>query len=174
MGVRMNEENFEAWYKEYPNKKSKGAARTAYEKAEKKFDDPTEALRTLAHAIQAQKAFRKRQQAVGAFIPEWKMPATWLNQECWTDEIILEPEKAVEAALSPCSKPNCHNPTHGPRFAYCSHHEALEGSPILLEEVREKYRELSQLCTTTEEWRAKFKELAYIGLGGNIDQRRKG
>ena len=67
------ESGFDDWYSRYPNKVGKPAAKTAYSKALKKVSPEvlTEGLsRYLAKTDDRQ----------------WCNPATWLNQERWTDE----------------------------------------------------------------------------------------
>jgi hypothetical protein len=70
---------FDTFWREYPKKKSKGQARTAFNKALKKttFDIIMTALRALKETKQWTKNG-------GEFIP---YPATWLNAEGWEDEV---------------------------------------------------------------------------------------
>jgi len=67
-------DSFDEWYAIYPRKESKGPARTAYAKAKKKAG--TEAL--IAGAERYRDDPNREQQFT-------KMPATWLNSECWDD-----------------------------------------------------------------------------------------
>ena len=68
------EDQFEAFWRAYPRRISKGAARTAFAKAIGKT--------TLDNMIRA----------IGDYIAnkptyqDYKHPSTWLNQECWDDE----------------------------------------------------------------------------------------
>lgn len=74
---------FDKWYAAYPNKKSKGAAIKAWDKIK-----PDEALTDrMIVAIQIQQRWRTEARKAGDFIPDWKMPATWLNGTCWEDEV---------------------------------------------------------------------------------------
>jgi hypothetical protein len=69
-------QDFEAWYAVYPKHEAKGAAKTAYAKARKKAT--AEELTTGA----GQYAVTRKGEPI-----KWtKLPATWLNQECWLDE----------------------------------------------------------------------------------------
>lgn len=67
-------DDFETFWKKYPRRVGKGAARKAFDKARKKT------------------TLDKMLEAINAYIlhkPEridFKHPATWLNQECWDDE----------------------------------------------------------------------------------------
>ncbi|MFF2296970.1 hypothetical protein [Arthrobacter sp. NPDC058127] len=70
-------EDFEAWYAIYPKHEGKKPARTAYAKARKNGA-------TLEELISgAQRFAAKRKGQDPGFTA---MPATWLNQERWTDE----------------------------------------------------------------------------------------
>jgi hypothetical protein len=81
-------------YQAYPLKKEPRAARVAISKA---FDLLTQRGETdpatfLVSRIEAMKAARDRDNAKGAFVPQYKYPATWFNKECY-DEPGLEPVK---------------------------------------------------------------------------------
>ena len=68
---------FEIFWKEYPRKKEKGDARKAFVKALEKVD-----FDTLLNAV---KVYAKSVQGVEQrFV---KHSATWLNKECWADEV---------------------------------------------------------------------------------------
>lgn len=68
------EEQFEAFWKSYPRRVAKGAARKAWDKAIKKAS-----LETMLKAITDYVA--KKPEKI-----DFKHPATWLNGECWDDE----------------------------------------------------------------------------------------
>lgn len=70
--------SFDDFWIIYPRKESKGAARKSHEKAVKNVSHETimSGLSKYIERIDSKKVERK-------FI---KMPATWLNQECWDDE----------------------------------------------------------------------------------------
>ena len=159
---------FDSFWSHYPNKKGKGAARTQYEKQEKLHGEPQDFLETVLSAIAVQTRYRKQQQGIGQFVPQWKNPSTWLNQECWTDEVQLDEREKGPSITTQCSRPNCINPVHGPRFDLCEEHYAWRKGMTLVDEVVTIHAKLSEECQTTEQWRAKFKELAEIGLGGKL------
>ena len=73
-----NEQPFDTWWSEYPRKVRKPEARRAYDKAAKKVghDRLLETMRTY-------RDFDSRVEA--GFILH---ASTWLNQECWNDEIV--------------------------------------------------------------------------------------
>ena len=73
------EDSFNTFWKEYPRKVGKGAARKSFEKAMKKAD-----LKTILDAVKAQRQSPQWTKDDGQFIPH---PATWLNQERWADEV---------------------------------------------------------------------------------------
>lgn len=73
------EEQFNIFWEEYPKKKSKGRARTAFEGALEKTN-----LDTIMAALNVQKASRQWTKDGGQYIP---YPASWLNAEGWEDEV---------------------------------------------------------------------------------------
>lgn len=70
---------FDTFWREYPRKKSKGQARTAFDKALKKTD-----INTIMTALRALKETKQWTKNGGEFVP---YPATWLNAEGWEDEV---------------------------------------------------------------------------------------
>jgi hypothetical protein len=78
--------SFASFWAVYPKRVGKGAA----ERVWKKLDPTPQLIETILIAVQAQIAWR--QGAGGSFRPEWKHPATWLNQRCWEDEACSEPD----------------------------------------------------------------------------------
>ena len=74
------EEQFEAFWRSYPRRVAKGAARKAWDKAIKKTT-----LENMLKAISEYVA--KKPEKI-----DFKHPATWLNSECWDDE--WEPQQA--------------------------------------------------------------------------------
>ena len=75
--------SFDKWYSNYPIKKSRGVA----EKAFNKINPDEDLLSQMINAIEKQKVHHSNLQELNIFAPEWKYPATWLNGECWLDEI---------------------------------------------------------------------------------------
>lgn len=73
------DDGFEKFWKEYPRKVGKDAAKRAFEKAIKKAD-----IETLVTAVQRQKCGTQWTRDNGQYIPH---PATWLNQGRWQDEV---------------------------------------------------------------------------------------
>ena len=76
-------EDFERFWKAYPRKMSKGAARRAWLKTENIRPSVDVLLRAL---IVARSSDQWRQDG-GIYIP---YPATWLNQEGWEDQHEIE------------------------------------------------------------------------------------
>lgn len=67
---------FESWWLQYPRRVSKGAARTAYDKARKSATAEELELGAMRYA-----AVRSSED------PKYtKHPSTWLNNKCWLDE----------------------------------------------------------------------------------------
>ena len=75
--------SFDSWYSSYPLKKSRGAA----EKVFIKINPDEKLLSKMIEAIEKQKVHHSKLRDLNIFAPEWKYPATWLNSECWLDEI---------------------------------------------------------------------------------------
>lgn len=72
------DDDFEAWYATYPRRGTRGRALTAYRAARKKADGATllDASRAYAETV---KATRTEERYI-------KLPASWLNGECWLDQ----------------------------------------------------------------------------------------
>lgn len=79
---------FDAFWRAYPNRVGKDAARTAFDK--RKVDDDLLAL--MLSAIAAQSKSEKWTKDGGKFIPN---PATWLNQGRWMDDASVEQPQRV-------------------------------------------------------------------------------
>ena len=79
------EEQFEAFWKSYPRRVAKGAARSAFVKAIKKTT-----LEAMLEAVTKYVAMKPEK-------IDYKHPATWLNGECWDDE--WEPAQSKAPAL---------------------------------------------------------------------------
>ena len=87
--------DFEAFWQIYPKKKDKKRC-YAWWKANKPNDRD---LKMITDAVTAQREEWKAFSDVGLWHEEWKHPATWLNGECWEDEI------AMPAVAKPTQKP---------------------------------------------------------------------
>lgn len=74
---------FERFYSAYPLHESKADAAKAFNalKPDETF------LRTLLAALEKQKAAREEKENRGAWVPQLKLPATWLRKQCWLDEV---------------------------------------------------------------------------------------
>lgn len=90
-GLRVEvEDPFDAWWAAYPRKVKKPAARKAYASAAKKVGHE--------RLMEAMLAYRERDDRVARGFA--MHPSTWLNQECWDDEIISSPVDSEEAQLA--------------------------------------------------------------------------
>ena len=108
------EQKFETFWKCYPRRVAKGAARKAFEKAVKKAS-----LETMLKAITEYVA--KKPEKI-----DFKHPATWLNGECWDDE--WEPQQ-TRAPM---------------RSANYGHAAPVERQEPLTPEEREKRRQMAE------------------------------
>jgi hypothetical protein len=70
----LSNEEFDSWWEYYPDKVGKGAARKAFSKALTKTS-----LNQLVTGVERYKATKPIDRA-------WCHPATWLNQERWSDD----------------------------------------------------------------------------------------
>lgn len=87
---------FETWWSAYPNRKGKGHARKAFERAVAKISpDLSVALDVLVTGARAYAAQEKAKGSEPRFI---KHPATWLNAEGWTDEADAPSSGPLSAA----------------------------------------------------------------------------
>lgn len=84
------DEQFEIFWKCYPRRVAKGAARTVFDKAIKKTT--LEVMLTAITAYVANKPDKI----------DFKHPATWLNGECWHDE--WEPQQPKASFTSPAAR----------------------------------------------------------------------
>ena len=131
--------NFDEFWKAYPNRKGKGAAAKKYEK----IDDETH--KSILLAIEAQKRYRAAAAKTGEFMPEWCMPATWIFQQRWLDEIGSHSELKERVSRGTCSIPDCNAEVLGSRFHECEHHYQfdtdgrLKSSMRLVPELRNHY-----------------------------------
>lgn len=80
--IRDYEADFDRFWEVYPKKDSKTAARKAFVKVKVPVD-------TLISAVQRQKQLPQWKKDGGQYIPN---PATWLNQERWEDQGVVESE----------------------------------------------------------------------------------
>lgn len=88
------DEMFEKFWGEYRQKngKDKKKAKEIFKRI--KPDD--QLLDKMLEAIKNQDEEKKILKRRGEFAPEWKMAKTWLNGECWTDEVSVEKELDFE------------------------------------------------------------------------------
>ncbi len=80
---------FEEFYRLYPKKIAKPKAKQAFAKAIKLVP-----LEQILKAVQNQTLEREQKARVGAFVPEWPYPTTWLNQGRWDDH--TQPNEQIE------------------------------------------------------------------------------
>ena len=78
---------FDRFWKEYPRKVTKGRAVMAFKAAIKKTT-----VENMIDALTKQKAHRASK-GPKDFVPDWKHPASWLNGECWADELDVPAKK---------------------------------------------------------------------------------
>ena len=79
---------FDQFWEAYPRKVGKGGARKMF------VGISGVEVKVMVDAIRAQTTERQTKARYGVFCPDWKHPKTWLNQECWTDQVMTEIEIA--------------------------------------------------------------------------------
>lgn len=112
---------FDDFWSVYPKRVGKGAARKAWDKAMTGCDAEALSLEIML-AVDVQKRYRQEAEAAGEFLPPWKHPSTWLNQECWLDEVPSVAALKERQKLAQCSVSGCMNEIHGPSFRVCAEH----------------------------------------------------
>lgn len=91
--TESKQKQFDLFWKEYPNKKSKKKAQESWNK----IKNPDMGL--ILEAVKKQKKTQQWMKDNGQFIP---MPSTWLNQERWNDEIKeVQGERRTKKAVMP-------------------------------------------------------------------------
>ena len=70
-------------------KKGKGYARKCFDKQKKILPSISELITAINNQIRE----RKHLQSKNQFVPPWKNPSTWINQECWSDACITPYQK---------------------------------------------------------------------------------
>jgi hypothetical protein len=81
---------FEEFWNLFPEKRSKKKAREKYEKLYKQHDAIIAGVKKEIHYREWMKKKKDRDPKANIFIPFWKHPTTWLNQECWKDEFTKD------------------------------------------------------------------------------------
>lgn len=85
---------FSEFWNLYPNKKSKPKALLIYKKIYKDHEAIIEGLKIeIEYRKWAEQQIKK---GVKVFVPFWKHPTTWLNQQCWLDEYTGEFAKQIQ------------------------------------------------------------------------------
>jgi len=73
---------FSLFWQKYPRRIAKAAAARVFHRAMQKTS-----LASILEALEAQINERIECGRLGVWLPDWKHPATWLNQECWADQV---------------------------------------------------------------------------------------
>ena len=90
------DEKFEEFYKLYPNKKSKGQAKTTWNyvftgnKIHSKPENPEALFEQIMKSVDAQSS-----KILASEETFRKHPSTWLNAQAWLDEIIPQPTQSL-------------------------------------------------------------------------------
>lgn len=75
-------QQFEKFWESYPQPQNKAHAWSEFEKLHPDEDLFSKILASL----DAQISHYQQQQAIGAWVPNWKYPGNWLAQRCWEEE----------------------------------------------------------------------------------------
>jgi len=79
----LDHSDFELFYKSYPKREARTKALHAWTK----LHPDNNLQQIILNAIEKQKLHKSGLKSRNEFCPEWPMPATWLNQRRWEDEI---------------------------------------------------------------------------------------
>lgn len=108
MGCLMVDD-FERFWSIYPRKVAKGQARKTFERiiSDMPVDEAREFTDLIVGAVKSHISNRKELENTKSFVPPWKHPATWLQGECWNDELksISEIRESKSHSTSCCE---CH------------------------------------------------------------------
>lgn len=139
---------FERFWAAYPRKVGKGAARKAFHK----LGPDAEVLDDWLRALEEQKRWRNRwsqltmpqKKALGLeFIPAWKHPSTWLNGECWSDELqSLNGSQREDVAPHELACQHCGKPAFCVRPRTCGDCWDEHHNPSYLDWKRKRYEAL--------------------------------
>jgi len=155
--------SFDRFWNAYPKKEGKGAAIKAWEKATKDMDvgELLDFTDKAVLAIDAQK--RERWDASERkYIP---MPATWLNQCRWLDEI----KSHVELRQQSIEECGCGNPAFNRKL--CPRCYTKEANPDFKQQMTENLRKMGFNKLTNETWRdASMRCLTANGLAAMIPE----
>lgn len=105
--VLQEETMFERFWSLYPRKVSRGAALKSWTK----LNPDATLANEICQAVENQKYYRERVAKANEvlpkwqkkFMPDWKHPATWLNQQCWLDEVPIVREVPKAKNISQCA-----------------------------------------------------------------------
>ncbi|MDD5189418.1 MAG: hypothetical protein PHE50_00065 [Dehalococcoidales bacterium] len=125
----MNDNYFERFWSCYPNKKGKGQARRAFEKAFKdvSLEDQEPLIMKIVLSVDAQVRHRKQLHRNNQFCPDWKAPSTWINGQCWLDEFQeIEEKKPHYHYKEPCSQCKHDGVVKVNEKQYCAWHYSKE------------------------------------------------
>lgn len=92
------EDEFEQFWRAYPRRVAKAAARAAWQKTRGLRPD----FAALTQAIINGARWRQHLESQRRFVPEWPYPATWLNGERWSDEFDMPvAQQAAPTTVAP-------------------------------------------------------------------------
>ena len=77
---------FEKFWSLYPEKKSKNNAQAVFQQ----LNPDTALFNKMLQALTEQINHREMVQLLGAWVPPWKYPATWLTKQSWEDELSTD------------------------------------------------------------------------------------
>lgn len=146
--------SFDRFWSAYPRHVAKGAALKAWEK----INPDEEMTQRIVLAIQAQKQWRWKMEELNGnlperqkrFVPDWKHPATWLNQACWDDELPSFVEEKIKseshADLCQCGEKafNRHQ---------CARCYTKTANPGFADEIKQNLRNMGFTKSKDENWR---------------------
>ena len=134
-------EGFDRFWAMYPRKVSKGSAKKTWLKLVKGYEkeDFDQFTTKIIRAVDSQ--VRRKKRDGDESLTYWKHPATWLNGECWLDDVGDISEKPKQH-LSKCLY--CDREVHGPSFNRCQYHLGVDEKGRLTHSFADEMRDYAR------------------------------
>lgn len=84
------EQKFEKFWLIYPLRQNKQKAWEAFQK----LNPDTDLFEQIISALQNQVTHYQQLEQSGHWVPHWKYPANWIEQQCWQEELITYMERS--------------------------------------------------------------------------------
>jgi len=179
MKYKTTPEMFERFYSKYPVKKSRGAAIKSFEKvmAGQTNEEQNKFLQDLLSSIDSQLRYEKHASKLNQFHPPWKMPSTWLNQQCWLDQNPMSHSRLeIEGDKAKCEQCDNDAAVATENIRLCARHYTKKYSDLSLLNKFYKEHKLKKLPDeSSNEFRLRManKMVEFGGIGAAMSRRLK-